>query len=369
MKKFLVVFFIMVLLLAVSSLGLAEKGDEKGEDTVLGMCYNGPIGDMGWIYGHDEARAKVVEKYPFVTSAVMESVSQSDMYTVASVMIEEKGADIIIMSSAQFIDVAQKVAEAYPDVMVAYTEGFKHEYPNVAYYFGAIYEPTYLTGLMAGALTKTNKIGFVAAMPLPQVNMRINAFAIGAREVNPDAKIYVKWTNSWFDPPTEGEVASSLISDGCDVIAQHQNSPAAVTASASKKVWSFGYDADMSKFGVGPDGKNYHISAPKWDWSVVFDKMILDYRAGAKNFDYWSDMSEGMVDLSPINQDAPIPTSGKELVAKRKQQIMDGEFEVFHGPLYRWDNGKLMVPEGEALSVEEIRHIDWFVKNVVVKLQ
>jgi len=148
-----------------------------------------PVGDMGWTYAHDQARAQLVEKYPFVTSVVRESVSVPDMDTVASMMIDRKGANIIIMNGAQFTDVAQEVAKAYPDVMVAYTEGFTHKYPNVAYYFGAIYQPTYLTGLMAGALTKTNKIGFVAAMPLPQVNMRINAMAIGVREVNPDAKI------------------------------------------------------------------------------------------------------------------------------------------------------------------------------------
>jgi basic membrane protein A len=375
MRKMVLVLIVVTLLVTLSfSFALAggskvtsEEKEAEAEEIVLGMCYNATIGDMGWVYAHDEARAIVVEKYPWVTSVVRESIATSDMYTVASTMIEDQGADIIIMNSAQFIDVAQKVAKDYPDVMVVYTEGFKRESPNVAYYFGAIFQPTYLTGLMAGALTKTNKIGFVAAMPLPQVNMRINAMAIGAREVNPDAKIVVKWTNSWFDPPTEGEVASALIAEGCDVMAQHQNSPTAVTTAAAKKLYSFGYDADMSKFGVGPDGKNYHISAPAWHWSVVFEKMIQDYRDGKNNVDYWSDMSEGMVDLSPINRD-PIPPKVMELVERRKQEIMDGTFEVFHGPLYRWDNNKLMVPEGEALSLDEIRHIDWFVKNVVVKL-
>lgn len=368
MKKFLVVFFSVVLLLAVSSLGLAEKKEEKGGDVVLGCAWFAPVGDMGWTYAHDEARAKVVEKYPWVTSVVSESVSMADMYTVTSTMIENMGANIIIMNSAAYSDVAQEVAKDYPDVMVVYTEGFKHDYPNVTYYFGAIYQADYLAGLMAGALTKTNKIGFVGAMPLPQVNMRINAMAIGAREVNPDAKIIVKWTNSWFDPPTEVEVASALIAEGCDVTAQHQDSPAAVTTAASKKLWTFGWDADMSKFGVGPDGKNYHITSPIWHWEVVFDKMVVDYRAGEQKYDYWADMSEGIVDISPINPDAPIPPEVLELVAKRKQEIMDGKFKVFHGPLYRWDNDKLMVKDGDALSVEEIRHIDWFVKNVVVKL-
>ncbi len=368
MKKFLVLSFSVIFLLGVCGLALAGSGTQKDKDIVLGCCWMAPVGDMGWTYAHDQARAKLVEKYPFVTSVVRESVSVPDMDTVASMMIDRKGANIIIMNGAQFTDVAQEVAKAYPDVMVAYTEGFTHKYPNVAYYFGAIYQPTYLTGLMAGALTKTNKIGFVAAMPLPQVNMRINAMAIGAREVNPDAKIYVKWTNSWFDPPTEGEVANSLIAEGCDVIAQHQDSPTAVTTAAAKKLWCFGYDADMSKFGVGPDGKNYQVCAPVWDWSAVFDKMVMDYRAGVKNYDYWAEMSDGMVDLSPINPAAPIPAKVKKLIEERKQEIIDGTFKVFHGPLYRWDNDKLMVPKGKALSTEEIRHMGWFVKNVVTKL-
>lgn len=368
MKKFMVLSFSVIYFLGVFGVGLAESAAQKDKDIVLGCCWMAPVGDMGWTYAHDEARAKLVEKYPFVSSVVRESVSVPDMYTVASMMIEDKGADIIIMNGAQFTDVAQEVAKAYPDVMVVYTEGFTHKYPNVAYYFGAIYQPTYLTGLMAGALTKTNKIGFVAAMPLPQVNMRINAMAIGAREVNPDAKIYVKWVNSWFDPPSEGEVANSLISDGCDVIAQHQDSPTAVTTAAAKKLWCFGYDADMNKFGTGPDGVNYHVTAPVWNWSAVFEKMIKDRQAGVKNFDYWAEMSDGMVDLSPINPAAPIPAKVKELVKKRKQEIIDGTFKVFQGPLYRWDNGKLMVPKGKALTTEEIRHIDWFVKNVVTKL-
>lgn len=368
MKKILALFFSLILLLGMAGAGLAGSDDAAKKDVVIGFCAMAPIGDMGWTYAHDEARAKMVDKYPYVSSVVRESVSVADMYTVASMMIDGKGANIILMNGAQFSDVAQDIARDYPKEMIVYTEGFKHDYPNVAYYFGAIYQPTYLTGLIAGALTKTNKIGFVAAMPLPQVNVRINAMAIGAREVNPDAQIIVKWVNNWFDPPSEGEVANALIAEGCDVIAQHQDSPTAVTMAAAKKLWCFGYDADMSKFGVGPDGKNYHVSSPIWDWSVVLDKMIHDYRDGKQNYDYWSDMSEGMVDLSPINPAAPIPPKVLALVAKRKQEIIDGTFKVFHGPLYRWDNGKLMVPKGKSMSLEEIRHMDWFVKGVVTKL-
>lgn len=353
----LIIFFMVMLFLTILG-GEKAKGSREGE-IVLGCVWMAPVGDMGWTYAHDLGRQFVEKEIPDVKSIVQESVSVADAPAVIDTMIEE-GADIIIANAIQYQDVCIQKGKQYADKYFVYVAG-RETGRNVATIFGAMYQPTYLTGLMAGALTKTGKIGFVGAMPLPQVIRRINAMTIGAREVNPAAEVHVIYTNNWYDPPTERDVAITLIGLGCDVLAQHQDSPATVEAANGKGVFCFGFDADMTQF--APD---YHVTAPIWHWGPMYKRIVEDYQRGTpKAFaDIWGTMADKMVDLSPTNPKVALPPGISKLVKRRKIEIIQGDFEPFTGPI-RDVNGKIRLPEAKKISYEELRKMDWYVEGVI----
>ena len=272
-----------VLLMAMLALALAACAEDKKEapkteaapavdaaapdapekkDYKVGFIYVSPVGDAGWSYAHDMGR-QVLEAMPDVTTAFVESVPEGpDSERVLNRMARE-GMDVIFATSFGYMDPMQTVAKDFPNTVFMHCSGFKRA-DNVGTYFGRIYQARYLSGMVAGAMSASGKLGYVAAFPIPEVIRGINAFTLGAQKMNPEVEVRVVWTKTWYDPATEKEAAKSLLDVGCDVIAQHQDSPGPQEAAQERGVYSVGYNTDMSAF-----APKAHLTAPMWNWSVI----------------------------------------------------------------------------------------------------
>ena len=188
-----------------------------------------------------------------------------------------------------------------------------HDTKNVSTYFGRIYQARYLSGMVAGAMTKNNSLGYVAAYRIPEVVRGINAYTLGAQAVNPNVKVKVVWTKTWFDPTKEKEAAKSLLETGCDVIAQHQDTPSAQQAAEEAGKYSIGYNSDMSKF-----APNANLTSPVWNWGPYYVKTVKAVMDGTwKSEAYWGGLEDGIVDLAPISD--KVPADIKQVEAKRKR--------------------------------------------------
>ena len=254
------------------------------------------------------------------------------------------------------MDPTYEAAQEYPDVHFFHCSGYK-TYKNMTAYFGRIYQPSFLSGLVAGMMTKTNIIGYVAAHPIPEVIRGINAFALGVRMMNPEAKVRVVWTNSWYDPATEKEAALSLIDAGADVVTQHQDSPATQQAAEEKGVYSIGYNSDMSNF-----APNAYLTAPVWNWGIYYERVIREILNGTyKHGNVWLGMKDNIVNLAPFSD--LVPQNVRTVVEVFSEAIVDGAFDPFEGPIYD-QRGNLRVDIGEKLSDEELLSMNWFVDNI-----
>ena len=225
-------------------------------------------------------------------------------------------------------------------------------------YFGRIYQPRYLSGMVAGAMTKANILGYVAAFPIPEVIRGINAFALGAQEVNPDVQVRVVWTKTWFDPPTEKEAAKSLVDVGADVIAQHQDTPSPQEAAEEKGVYSVGYNTDMSAF-----APKAHLTAPIWNWGPYYIEIVEKVRKGTwKSESVWLGLETGIVDLAPFGP--MVPEDLQKKVLEKKEEIKSGKFKVFSGPI-KDQQGKIRIAQGTTAPDKELLGMTWFVQGVI----
>jgi basic membrane protein A and related proteins len=284
------------------------------------FVYVSAVGDHGWSYAHDLGR-QYIEKELGVETAYTENVFGPDIERVIR-GYAQKGYDMIFTTSFEYMDPTIEVAADFPNIVFEHCSGYKTA-ANAGNYFGRIEEPRYLTGLVAGKMTKSNILGYVAAHPIPEVIRGINSFTEGVREANPKAVVKVVWTGSWYDPAKEKEAALSLINAGADVIAQHQDSPAAQEAAQDKKVYSVGYNQDMSKF--APDA---HLTAPIWHWEVYYTKIVKEVQAGTWKADaYMGYMKDGVVDIAPFGK--MVPQDVQDMVMKRRQEIIDGKFKLW----------------------------------------
>jgi basic membrane protein A len=266
------------------------------------------------------------------------------------------GSKVIFATSFGYMDFVQDVAKRHPDVAFMHCSGFKRA-DNVGTYFGRMYQARYLSGIVAGETTESNVIGFVAAHPIPEVIRGINAFTLGARSVNPDVKVKVVWLFSWFDPGKEKEATKALIDSGADVIAMHADTGAAPQAAEEAGVYVVGYNNDMSKY-----APTKHLTAPIWDWGKIYTRAAEQLTSGTwQSEDIWWGLKEGLVDLAPFGDAVTAETRAD--VAIRKKAIVDGEMDVFDGPV-KDQSGKIIVPEGETMSDADMLSMNWFVEGV-----
>ena len=360
MKKAILLALMTVLFLLTACGAKKEEAAAKTADQpmTVGFIFVGPIGDGGFTYAQNEGRL-FLEKETGVKTIYKESVPEGpEVKEIAKNMIDQ-GATVIVATSFGYMDYIEELAKEFPNVKFLHCSGYKSA-DNMANYFGRIYQPRYLSGLVAGLKTKSNKIGYVAAFPIPEVIGGINAFTQGVRKVNPNATVEVVWTNTWYDPAKEKDAAVALIDKGADVIAQHQDTAGPQQAAEEKGVFSVGYNTDMSK--VAPKA---NMTSAIWNWGPYFVSQVKAVKDGTwKNTPYFGSMAEDAVRLAPLTANAP--EGAQKIVDEEKAKILNGSWDVFYGPI-KDQTGAVKVAEGAKLSDKEITTIDWFVEGVIGK--
>lgn len=323
--------------------------------TKVAFVYVAPIGDLGWTWAHDQGRL-MVEKELGVETAYIENVPEGPDAERVIRDFAQKGYNPIFTTSFGFMDPTINVAKEFPNTWFVHISGYKTA-PNVSTVFAGIEEARYLSGLVAGSMTKSNIIGYVAAFPIPEVIRGINAFAQGVREVNPNAEVRVVWTNTWFDPPKEKEAAEALLDQGADIIAQHQDTTEPQKAAKDRGAYSIGYDSDMAKF-VG----DTVLTSPIWNWGPKYVDIVKRVMEGTYQSEaYFGRFKDGTFDLAPLSP--LVPDDVKQLVEKRKQELIDGKFNIFCGPLIS-AAGVEVLPQGRCMTVEERLAMDFFIQGV-----
>jgi basic membrane protein A len=346
---------VLMSMLICNSFGIAAAEDMK-----VGFIYVSPIGDAGWSYAHDQGRL-AVEKMDGVTTSYVEAVAEGPDSERVMLNMARKGYNVIFATSFGYMDPMLKVAKQFPQAVFEHCSGFKLA-SNMGNYFGRMYQARYLSGMVAGAMTKSTVLGYVAAFPIPEVIRGINAFALGAQEVNPAIQVRVVWTKTWYDPATEKEAAKSLLDAGADVIAQHQDSPGPQEAAQEKGVYSIGYNTDMSAF-----APKAHLTAPVWNWAPFYTQTVEEVRKGTwKSAAVWWGMKEGMVDLAPFGP--MVPEDVRATVNAKKAAIIDGSASLFSGPV-KDQKGTVQIPDGKVASDEELLNMKYFVQGVIGTLE
>ncbi|MEA4884316.1 MAG: BMP family ABC transporter substrate-binding protein [Clostridia bacterium] len=336
-------------LLSGSSMAAEEK-------VKVGFMYIGPVGDAGWTLAHDEGRRYLEKALPWVETVFVESVPETSESERIMTQMARQGCKVIFATSFGYMDYVQNVAKQFPKVYFEHCSGFKTA-PNVATYFGRIYEARFLSGMVAGKMTKSNILGYVAAFPIPEVVRGINAFTRGVRYVNPNAKVKVVWTNTWYDPATEKEAAKAVLDAGADVIAQHQDTPGPMQAAAERGKYGVSYNSPMGKF-----APNAILTGPVWNWGPYYVRRVKEARDGSwKPTEYWGGVVDGIVDLAPYG--SMVSEALKKLVADKRVEIVAGKFHPFAGPI-KDQFGKLRVPAGTTMTDAELLSFDWFVEGV-----
>lgn len=364
MRKFdikLVSILTILLLAAVIAVGCGggEEPAAEGEGFKVGFVYVGSPGDAGYTYAHDQGRKYMEEQLPEVETEVIENVADADA-AQAITQLAENGCKVIFTTSFGFMDPTIEVAQKYPDVVFLHCSGYKTA-ENVGTYFGRIYQARYLSGIVAGEMTEGNLIGYVAAFPIPEVIRGIDAFTLGARSVNPDAKVKVVWTNTWFDPAAEKEAANALLDAGADIIAQHQDTTGPQKAAEEAGKYSIGYNSDMSA--LAPKAV---LTSAVWNWGPYYVNAVKSVQEGTwETGRYWGPMSDEVVALAPYGP--MVPDDVKAKVEEAKEKILSGEWDVFSGPI-KDQEGNIKVAEGAKLTDDEMENIDWFVEGVQGKI-
>lgn len=324
----------------------------------VGFVTVGPVSDWGYNYAHNQARIFMEgAASKEVQTTIVENIPESaEVERVMERMIAD-GTKLIFPTSYGYLEPALRVAERHPDVIFMHCGGYKNA-PNLGTYFAYIHEPMYIAGMVAGRMTKTNKMGFVAAHPIPQVLRNINAFTLGARSVNPKATVHVVWTNNWYDPATEAEAANSLIDLGSDVLTMHQDSPLTVVQTAERRgVYSVGYHADLHQF--APKG---WLTGAMWDWGQLYLDIARSVKDGKwKSSQYRAGMEGGAVKVSPFGPAVPFDVQKEALDLKDK--VEKGTFVVFQGPVKDRD-GKERLAAGQKPDFDWMEKMDWFVAGV-----
>jgi len=348
--------------LALPAAGLLPRVAGAADPFKVGFIYVAPIGDAGWTFQHDLGRKALEASLgAAVKTTYVENVPEegADAERVIRKLATE-GHKLIFTTSFGFMEPTLKVAKQFPKVKFEHCTGYKRA-ANVSTYSARFYEGRYLTGLIAGRLTKSNVIGYVAAFPIPEVVQGINAVTIAARSVNPNVTVKVVFVSTWFDPGKERAAADTLISQGADVVMHHTDSSAIVQGAEEKGVWSFGYDSDMLKF-----GPKTNLTSVTMDWDQYYIAETKAAIAGSwKSGDTWGGLKSGMVKLGPLN--AAVPDPVKAEVAAAQAKIEAGTLLPFAGPL-KDQTGAVKVAAGSALSDGDILGLNWFVEGVQGKL-
>ena len=346
--------------------GGGTSGIAKDKIKVGVIHLSDPAEGSGYTYTHDIGIQGMQQNLGLSDSQIIRknNISDTDDAATRKAIQEciDAGCNIIFTTSWGYMQTTADMAEEYPDVYFSHGTGYMSNGKNFNNYFGRIYQARYLSGIAAGLNTKTNKIGYVAAMGLDnsEVTGGIDAFALGIYSVNPDAKVYVKVTNSWYDPKGEEEAAKTLLNMNCDVIAQHCDTVYPQTLAQDKGVYSIGYNSDMSK-----EAPEACLCSVIWNWSAYYTSAVQSVIDGTwDGSNYYGGMNENLVSITPVADFAADTTQEKVNVAK--QQILSGKNGVFDGVI-ETNTGATVGTAGKTLDDAVITGgINWYFKTVSV---
>lgn len=351
------------LLLIIAGMFFINASSEETEvtknQTRVGMILNGSISDKSWGQSHYEGMEKSAEELNLKVYYKEDVPEDENCVEYMEELISE-GCEIIICNSFGFGEWTLEEAKKHPDVYFFHATGVEQN-TNLATYFGRIYQMRYLSGIVAGMQTETNEIGYVAAFPIAEVNRGLNAFTLGVRSVNPDAKVYVEWSSSWTGDEENAAATEKLIEEhSIDVLAMHMNSLEPLAIAEEKGIWSIGYNMDNSE-----SYPNTFLTAPVWDWENFYVPRILECLQGKfQGIHYWEGVETGTVALSPLTDN--VKDGIAQAVDEQRKKLESGTFDVFYGPVTDRD-GSLRIPQGESMSDDAmINDFDWYVESVVI---
>lgn len=328
---------------------------QSSDSWLVAWAQVGPVGDAGWTYQQDVARRALEKRLPWVKTAQVESVGPSDMQRVIEDFVAQ-GAKVVMVQDPTVMDVVLEVAERHPGSYFMVANGFRTA-KNVGGFYGHMEEAYYLSGRVAGKMTKSNVLGFVGPFPVPTVVQAINGFAMGVKAVNPTAKVKLVWTQSWYSPPQERQAAQSLINTGADVVAQYADSPTVVQTAEQAGKYAIGSNSDLSKF-----GPHAYLTGQIWDWTGLYEKLLTDLHDGKWTPSIrWGGLADGTIKLGPIN--AAVPADVRNSVEQAKEDIISGKLAIFTGPL-KDNEGQVRVAEGKSLGESERHGMTWLLDNI-----
>jgi len=327
----------------------------------VGFIYVGPIGDHGWTYRHDIGRQDVEKAFgDKVVTTYIESVPEGpDAERVMRSMAKE-GMDIIFATSFGYMNSMVKVAKDFPDVKFEHATGYKQG-PNLATYGLRLYQARHVQGVIAGMMTKTNKICYVGAFPIPEVIREINTYYLGAKSVNPDVDIDIVWVNTWYDPGKEGQAAEVMMAEGCDMVAQHTDSPAPLQA--AEKAGKLGFGQASDQIGFAPKAQ---LTATIDDWGPYYVQRVQEVMDGTwKTGDYFGGMIDNdAVGMAPFTN---MPDEVKAFAQKIKDGIKNGKYFAFTGPI-KDNKGKLQLKDGEIADDKHLNTMMYYVEGIDAKV-
>ena len=342
---------------AASAAPAAASGPLK-----VAFAYVGPVGDGGWTFAHDNAR-KAVDKHfgdKVQTSFVEKVPEAADAERVFRDMAGQ-GNKLIFGTTFGYMEPMLKVAADLKDVKFEHATGYKQA-DNMRTYDSRTYEGAYMAGVIAGGMTKTNTLGVVGSIPIPEVIRNINSFTMGAQSVNPNIKTKVVWVNEWFNPPKETEAAQSLINGGADVLMQNTDSSAVLQTAGKAGKYAFGWDSDMTAY-----APNAHLASAVINWAPYYINAVQDALDGTwkGGGGVWWGVKEGAIDIVSISD--KVPADVKTKVETVKAGLKDGSFVIWKGPITS-NEGKEMLAAGSNADDKFLGGINFFVKGVEGKV-
>ena len=333
----------------------------KPEPLKVAFAYVGPVGDGGWTFAHDNGRKAVEAEFgDKVVTSFVENVPESADAERVLRDLAGQGNKLIFGTTFGYMEPMLKVAPDFKDVKFEHATGYKTA-ENMRTYDSRTYEGAYMAGVIAGAMTKTNTLGVVASIPIPEVIRNINSFTLGAQSVNPKVKTKVVWVNGWFDPPKETEAATSLINGGADVLMQNTDSPAVLKTAQEKGVRAFGWDSDMSAY-----GPKAHLGSAVINWGPYYIKSVGDALNGTwTTGGVWWGHKEGAIDMVSMAEDVPAETKAK--IDTIKAGLKDGSFSIWKGPILGQD-GKEVLAKDAVADDAFLGGVKFYVKGVEGKV-
>lgn len=327
----------------------------------VGFVYVSPVGEAGWTAQHDAGRRQLEAALgDRIQVTFVDKVAEGADAERVIRDLARQGNKLIFTTSFGFMQPTLKVAEEFPETFFEHATGYRTA-KNVANYNIRFYEGRYLAGIVAGRMTKTNTLGYVAAFPIPEVLQGINAYTLGARSVNPKVQVRVIWTHAWYDPGRERDAAMTLLGQSADVLTHHSDSTAVVAAAEEKGTLAVAYHSNMAKF--GPNAQIAAVTHHWGDYYVARTRAVLDGKWASGSV--WMGMGEGAIKLEGLGKN--VPKEVADLVGAKSQQIAAGTFHPFTGPIATND-GKPVAAAGERLTDAQLNEMNYYVEGVLGKV-